>query len=210
LCEGAELAQGTDAARECFLVNDLCVSSFVDREGAFTMVNEGRQASVKSRRRRVWARRGDGAQDRAVIVPLLEPERNSERTKRGQQAERHSHAHLRALAKDHRIRHPQRLKRSASRENLRLYQCSTKSGHLGERIFLQVRENRWGCDTRGVALEMERLRLRCASRKVRKGLPEAGFSPACQSSTTSPIRRERRFGQRPRRRPYASTGARGE
>jgi hypothetical protein len=89
----------------------------------------------------VRTRRCDGAQDGAVVVPLLEPERNSERSERGEQTERRAHAHLRALAQDHRIRHAQRLERCPRRENLRLHERPAKCGHLGKRIFLQVRED---------------------------------------------------------------------
>ena len=118
----------------------------------------------------VRARRCDGAQDGAVIVPLLEPERNSERSERGQQTERRAHAHLRALAEYHRIRHAQRLERCARRENLRLHQRPAESGHLGERIFLQVREDGGGGDARGVALEVEGLEVAVRVEEGAEGL----------------------------------------
>ena len=100
-------------------------------------------------------RRDDGAQGGTVVVSLLEPECNREGRERGQQAERRAHAQLRAVAEDHRIRHAQRLERLAGRENLSLHERPAKSGHFGERICLQVREDGWRGNAWGVALEVE-------------------------------------------------------
>ena len=106
------------------------------------------------------ARRDDGAQDSAIVVPLLEAERDRERGERGQRRERSAHAHLRALAQRQRIRHAQRLERRARGEHLRLHERAAERADLGERVRGQVGEHaRRGDDARRVALQVQLLQI---------------------------------------------------
>jgi hypothetical protein len=191
----------------------LCVSSFIDggkRRGVFTMLKEGRQASVKSR----WRRCGHAAAMERRTEPLSYPCSSLNAIVSEVSAGSRPSAAPTLICELSRriIASGTRSVLSDAREGRT---CACTSAPLNVDTLASASscrsERTEGAATLGAWLwRWSDSRLRCASRKVRKGLPRAGFSPACQSSTTSPIRRERRFGQRPRRRPCASTGAWGE
>jgi hypothetical protein len=73
----------------------------------------------------VRTRCDDGAQDGAVVVPLLEPECNHEERERGQHRKRHAHVQ-RGLTEDKGLPHAQGLERRAGGEDLRLHECTVE------------------------------------------------------------------------------------
>ena len=105
----------------------------------------------------MWARCHDGAQDRAVVVALLEAERDRQGRERGQCRERRAHAQRCALMEGQCIWHAQRLERCTRGQDLRLRERAAKGVDLGERVWVQIREDAWRGNARGMALEVEHL-----------------------------------------------------
>jgi len=82
----------------------------------------------------VRARRDDGAQNGAIVVPLLEAKCDREGDERGQRRERCAHVHRSAVAEGHGVRHAQRLERRARGEDLRLRERAAEGADLRERV----------------------------------------------------------------------------
>ena len=91
------------------------------RDGALAVMKEGQQAMEKVEVLQVRTRCDDGAQDGAVVVPLLEPECNHVERERGQHRKRHAHVQ-RGLTEGKGLPHEQGLERRAGREDLRLHE----------------------------------------------------------------------------------------
>jgi hypothetical protein len=107
----------------------------------------------------VWTRSDDGAQDGAVVVPLLQPKRDREGRERGQRRKRCAHVQRGALAEDKGIRHAQGLERRARGEDLRLHERAAESADLSKCIGVQVGEDAWCRHARRMALEVKCLQV---------------------------------------------------